>query len=374
MAKVPTPPQFVLLAFDGSNEVEFWKATRQFAASAEVRFTYFISGVFFLLDADKNIYVDPAGRNGKSNIGFGGPSLDVMKQRLEQVRLAMKEGHEIGSHANGHFDGRDYTFGQWNKEFQQFTSIMSETWQRYNKAAEPAGWKNYFAKEVSGFRAPYLSVGDRKALWKTFKEHGIDYDTSLVNNMGYWPRQIDGVWNFPLATINVAGTPKNTLSMDYNFYVAQSGGKDGPKEKFKEYEDQMVQSYVQYFNNNYFGNRAPVHIGHHFSQMNGGAYWKAMQRIARYVRKKPDVICGTYKELLSFIEKNKHRLDDYQAGNFDKPAAAPSGPAMASRSRLEMASSRLAMAPKKMPELSQKQLDLIQAKKKPRKASGCCPG
>jgi hypothetical protein len=35
--------------------------------------------------------------------------------------------------------------------------------------------------------------------------------------------------------------------------------------------------------------------------------------------------------------------------------------------------SRLVMAPKKMPELSQKQLDLIQAKKKPRKASGCCP-
>ena len=83
-----------------------------------------------------------------------------------------------------------------------------------------------------------------------------------------------------------------------------------------------------------------------------------MQRIARYVRKKPDVICGTYKELLSFIEKNKHRLDDYQAGNFDKPAAAPS---------------RLAMASQKMPELSQKQLDQIQAKKKPRKASGCCP-
>ena len=104
---------------------------------------------------------------------------------------------------------------------------MSNAWKRYNKAAEPAGWKNYFAKQVSGFRAPYLSVGGRKALWKTFKEHGIDYDTSLVNNMGYWPRQIHGVWNFPLATINVAGTPKNTLSMDYNFYVAQSGGKDG---------------------------------------------------------------------------------------------------------------------------------------------------
>jgi hypothetical protein len=61
MAKVPTPPQFVLLAFDGSNEVEFWKTTRQFAASAEVRFTYFISGVFFLLDADKNFLRGPRG-------------------------------------------------------------------------------------------------------------------------------------------------------------------------------------------------------------------------------------------------------------------------------------------------------------------------
>ncbi len=357
MAKVPTPPQFVCLAFDGSNEPEFWQATRKFAAGVGVRFTYFISGVYFLLTADKNDYVDPTGKPGKSNIGFGG-TLDMMKQRLEQVRLAMKEGHEIGSHAIGHFDGAKYTFEQWDKEFAQFTSILTNVWQRYNKAAEPAGWKNYFAKEVSGFRAPYLAVGDRKALWKTFNKHGIDYDTSLTSVLGYWPRQKDGVWNFPLASINIAGTSKTNLSMDYNFFVAQSGGKDGPKEKFKEYEDQMFQSYVNYFNHSYFGNRAPVHIGHHFSQMNGGAYWKAMQRIALHVRKKPDVICGTYKELMDFVVKNKLHLDDYQTGNFDKPSApaAPRG-----------------LAPVMVAELSQEQLDLIQAKKKPRKFSGCCP-
>jgi Polysaccharide deacetylase len=354
MAKVPTPPQFVCLAFDGSNEPEFWAATRKFAAGAGVRFTYFISGVYFLLTADKNDYVDPAGKPGKSNIGFGG-TLDMMKQRLEQVRLAMKEGHEIGSHAIGHFDGAKYTFEQWDKEFAQFTSILSNVWHRYNPAAEPAGWKNYFAKEVSGFRAPYLAVGDRKALWKTFTKHGIDYDTSLTSTLGFWPRQIQGVWNFPLASINIAGTSKSNLSMDYNFFVAQSGGKDGPPAKFKEYEDQMFQSYVNYFNHSYFGNRAPVHIGHHFSQMNGGAYWKAMQRIALHVRKKPDVVCGTYKELMNFVIKNKLHLDDYQAGNFDKPAA-PRG-----------------LAPVMMAEVSQEQLDLNQAKKKPRKFSGCCP-
>jgi peptidoglycan/xylan/chitin deacetylase (PgdA/CDA1 family) len=360
MAKVPTPPQFVCLAFDGSNEPEFWKASRQFAASAGVRFTYFISGVYFLLTEHKNDYIDALGRSGKSNIGFGG-TLDMMKQRLEQVRLAMKEGHEIGSHAIGHFDGAKYTAAQWDKEFQQFTSILTNVWQRYNKAAEPAGWKNYFAKEVSGFRAPYLAVGDRKALWQTFTKHGIDYDTSLVNNMNYWPRQIGGVWNFPLAMIKVAGTAKTTLSMDYNFFVSQSAGKEGPKEKHKEYEDQMVQSYVQYFNNNYYGNRAPVHIGHHFSQMNGGAYWRAMQRIANHVRKQPDVICGTYKELLAFVVKNKLRLDDYQAGNFDKPAA-PAARGMAP-----------VMAPKPF-LVSQARLDQVQAKKKTAKSTGCCAG
>ena len=361
MPKVPTPPQFVCLAFDGSNEPEFWNETRKFAASAGIRFTYFVSGVYFLLTADKNDYIDALGRPGKSNIGFGG-TLDMMKQRLEQVRLAMKEGHEIGSHAIGHFDGAKYTFEQWDKEFKQFTSIMSNVWNRYNNAAEPAGWKNYIAKEVSGFRAPYLAVGDRKALWKTFVKHGIDYDTSLVNNMNYWPRQIDGVWNFPLAMIKLSGSAKTPLSMDYNFFVAQSGGKDGPNEKFKEYEDQMVQSYVAYFNNNYHGNRAPVHIGHHFSQMNGGAYWRAMKRIAIYVKKQPDVICGTYKELLAFVQKNKALLGDYQAGNFTK-AVAPAAPGARS------------MAPAvAMPQVSQLRLDKFQARKRTSKSTGCCQG
>lgn len=357
MPKVPTPPQFVCLAFDGSNEPGFWKESREFASSTGVRFTYFISGVYFLLTEHKHDYIDALGQSGKSNIGFGG-TLDMMKQRLEQVRLAMKEGHEIGSHAIGHFDGAKYTFAQWDKEFAQFTSILQNVWKRYHGAAEPAGWKTYFAKELSGFRAPYLAIGDRKALWKTFNKHGIDYDTSRVDNMNYWPRQIDGVWNFPLAMIPVSGTAKKTLSMDYNFLVTQTGGKDGPKEKQKQYEDQMVQSYVTYFHNNYFGNRAPVHIGHHFSQMQGGAYWRAMKRIARYVKKKPDVICGTYKELLAFVEKNKSKLNDYQAGNFTKPVAAP---------RMAMAMA----AP--MKEFTPMQLKKIQSKKKTRRATGCCP-
>lgn len=321
MAKVPTPPQFVMLAFDGSKNVDFWKASRRFAADAGVRFTYFMSGVYFLLDRDKNDYVEPQHGRGKSNIGFGGSSLPGMKERLEQVRLAMQEGHEMASHANGHFDGKLYSFDKWDKEFKQFTGLMSGVWDRYNRPAEPAGWKSYFANEVLGFRAPLLGVGTRTALWRTLKKHRLVYDTSLVDVMGFWPKKLDGIWKFPLAGLKIVGTNKNTLSMDYNFYVAQSGGQPGPQSKHQEYEDQMYKTYVRYFEYNYYGNRAPVHIGHHFSLWNGGAYWKAMQRFARFVRGKENVVCGTYKELLRFVERNEPLLAAYQAGDFDKPAA-----------------------------------------------------
>jgi hypothetical protein len=322
MAKVPTPPQFVLLAFDGSKNVDFWKASRSFASTAGVRFTYFMSGVYFLLDADKNKYVEPKHGAGKSNIGFGGTSLSVMKDRLEQVRLAMAEGHEMASHANGHFDGSNYTITQWESEFTQFTSLMSKAWDRYNDPAEPAGWKPYFASKVLGFRAPLLGTGNGIAVGKALKTHAFHYDTSKPKEMGHWPKKIDGIWDFPLAGLRIVGSNKKTLSMDYNFYVAQSNAQTGPSSKFQEYEDQMFKTYVAYFDRSYFGNRAPIHIGHHFSLWNGGAYWKAFQRFARYASAKPNVICGTYKELLAFVDANAAKLADYEAGNFDKPTLA----------------------------------------------------
>jgi hypothetical protein len=74
------------------------------------------------------------------------------------------------------------------------------------------------------------------------------------------------------------------------------------------------------------------------------------------VTKQPDVICGTYKELLAFVQKNKANLNDYQAGNFDKPTAAPAARAIAPKAFV----------------VSQARLDQVQAKKKTRKTTGCC--
>jgi hypothetical protein len=58
--------------------------------------------------------------------------------------------------------------------------------------------------------------------------HRYIYDTSKTPPAGYWPERQNGIWNFPLAELRIAGTGKRTLSMDYSFYFAQSEGKPDP--------------------------------------------------------------------------------------------------------------------------------------------------
>jgi hypothetical protein len=125
------------------------------------------------------------------------------------------------------------------------------------------------------------------------------------------------MWVFPLGLINVAGTTKRTASMDYNFFVVQSKGLEDKANKEK-YRDQMLDSYRKYFNDNYYGNRAPVHIGHHFSKWNGGAYWEAMQSLALEVCGMPEVRCVTYQEYVRWMNDHESNIKDYAAGNFEK--------------------------------------------------------
>ncbi len=123
------------------------------------------------------------------------------------------------------------------------------------------------------------------------------------------------MWNFPLAQVRVVGSGKRTLSMDYNFYYTQSGGTSKAENK-ELYKKEMLDTYMKYFQDNYFGNRAPVHIGHHFSKWNGGAYWEAMQAFTKRVCGLPEVKCVTYNELVKFMEAHVADRAKYQAGSF----------------------------------------------------------
>jgi hypothetical protein len=310
---VQSKPQFVLLAFDGSKSLDMWEETRAFARDemkGKVKFTYFISCVYFLAGDTRKKYVEPARGAGKSAIGFGVDGPDIQR-RIGQINAAFGEGHEIASHACGHFGGAaKWSKAQWAQEFASFDRFVFGALAE-NGLPAPAGdadghtldkWK------VTGFRAPLLETSS--GLWSVLREANYRYDTSRTSDMRYQPKKIDGVWNFPLAEVRIAGTAKRTLSMDYNFYYAQSGAKPDPANAAR-YSKEMLETYLQYFEANYNGARAPLHIGHHFSKWNGGAYWDAMKAFARKVCNLPDVQCVTNAALADYLDKRSSDLVAY---------------------------------------------------------------
>lgn len=314
-ATVARPPQFVLLAFDGSYNLPFWRESRAFAQQNNLKFTYFISGVYFVPNAQKALYFAPRNGQGKSAIGWGGTAPEIA-ERYAELRLANAEGHEIASHANSHFDGSRWSAEDWSREFDQFDAIISPG----IGVTAPTNL-GFGPRDVVGFRAPQL--GHSPGLFQTMPLKSYTYDTSKSDSPSYWPQKNNGVWNFPLARLRIEGSGKGTLSMDYNFYVADSNAQPNAagKETFKR---QMIDTYMKYFQANYFGNRAPVHIGHHFSKWNGGAYWEAMQTFARRVCGQPEVKCVTYKDLAEFVESHSAEIPDYRAARFTPMPRPPS--------------------------------------------------
>ncbi len=308
----PKPPQFVLMAFDGSLSPDMWKETTDFSNEMQkstgkpFQFTYFISGVYFVSNKNKASYQSPHHKAGASAIGFGGDN-DEIQERVHLMNASYLRGNEMGSHANGHFDGSKWSYEDWKNEFDQFVDIIFNFARVNHIPPESHPEKILFGTDkVRGFRAPLLGVSP--GLWETLAENQFTYDTSRTSAPNYWPKkESQGFWNFPLAELKISGTAKRTLSMDYNFYYAQSQAKPGPKEKWAEYEKEMYDTYVSYFMQNYRGNRAPVHIGHHFSKWNGGAYWKAMKHFAETVCGLSEVRCVAYRDLADFLDGLEYR-------------------------------------------------------------------
>lgn len=366
--RVERPPQFVLLAFDGSYENSFWKESREFAQEmksrgTDMKFTYFISGVYWLheknyalympphkevqfsSDRDKQIEVERRLREANdesistaqrkrirgqySDIGFGNNPDDIA-DRVDQVNLAYEEGHEIASHANGHYkggssgsDSRKWDLQQWRSEFKQFVNLIFNVFKNngiQNRTRYSSGYA-FAPEEITGFRAPTLDTN--ADMFQALADYRFKYDTSGARSGPeegtIWPKKNKlGTWMFPLGYINIAGTNKKTASMDYNFYANQSRGIDDKANK-DVYRDQMTKSYMKYFNENYYGNRAPVHIGHHFSKWNGGAYWESMKEFASEVCAKPEVRCVTYIEYVKWLEsQGESKLASLRTGTFAK--------------------------------------------------------
>jgi peptidoglycan/xylan/chitin deacetylase (PgdA/CDA1 family) len=276
---VDRPPQFIVMAFDNCTELERWQELTDFAAELNkdgerVHFTFFVSGSNFIADSRRNIYEGPHQRRGYSRINFGGTPEQIRK-RVEYVNALYRSGHEIASHAVGHFNGASWSAGDWEKEFRAFGQILKNVGRNNGL---PGSKFEFAVTDLIGFRAPYLAKGS--ALYSALKAHGFRYDTSGIGQANAWPEKIDGLWRFNLAMLRIQGSGRGTLSMDYNFFMAQSRGAYDQR-RYDVTREQTLQTYLRYFKSNYAGNRAPLHIGHHFMNYGGGAYRRSSRLRAR---------------------------------------------------------------------------------------------
>jgi peptidoglycan/xylan/chitin deacetylase (PgdA/CDA1 family) len=319
-AEVARPPQFVMLAFDNCSELTRWQDLTDFAAEMDragkrVRFTFFVSGINYIEDADRAVYQGPGQRRGHSPINFGGSAEDVHK-RIGYINALYAEGHEIASHAVGHFNGGHWSAAQWEQELASYRGVFADADAKARSAT--AKLDVPFAKIV-GFRAPYLAVG--AGLYAALRHDGFRYDTSGIGYPDQWPQKRDTLWRFNLVMLKVHGLGRSTLSMDYNFLVAQSHGVADPRrgETFKE---QMLATYLDYFRTSYTGNRAPLNIGHHFEAYQGGVYNEALKEFARRVCGLPEVKCATYSELADFMDQQApETIAAWQKGDFPRAPA-----------------------------------------------------
>jgi hypothetical protein len=295
--------QIVLISFDGTRDNALWDKSRDMAAKSTAKFTYFLSCAYLMQRTDaQTLYDPPQKRKGTSNIGFA-TSQSEITTRLNHIWQARAEGHEMGNHACGHFDGKSWTANHWNAEFDQFRDIVSGAWMRNGVGAqEPEGWQDFAANDLKGFRAPYLSTG--KGLFKGLEDNGFDYDASTVSNGPQMPDLSEKVVKFALPLIPEGPSSRRIIAMDYNLYVRHSKAEEMP-EKSVQFEARTLAAFNAAFDKQYNGKRIPLQIGFHFVEMNAGAYWRALETFVIDVCTKPDVDCITYQEALLRMKKGR---------------------------------------------------------------------
>ncbi len=308
-------PQFVLLSFDGSKSVDIWRQTRAFedemeAQNKPLNFTYFVNAAYFFTADKKNIYQAPRMPLGLTNIGYSEDRTNI-GLRIAEVNKAVADGDEIASHTVGHFSGGSWTSDEWKQEFSSFSDILFGVEKNYPEEQFPKLTTK--TSDVVGFRAPSLSIGS--GLYQALHDTNVLYDSSETGNGKTWPtKDASGLWHIPLGRVYLNNGTVPSIAMDYNIWAYQTKNKDvyikGTPEWTAAYDD-VLAAYLRYFNTNYAGNRAPVLIGHHFEDWNDGLYWEAMKTFASDVCGKPEVRCGTFKELVTYL--NEYGVPNIQA-------------------------------------------------------------
>ncbi|WP_406303782.1 hypothetical protein OHA61_17310 [Streptomyces sp. NBC_00885] len=297
------PPQFVVFSWDGAGEdsQKLFSHFRKVGRKYDATMTYFLSGVYLLPEEKANLYDPPQHSPGRSDIGFN--DTQGIRDTVRQLSGAWQDGNEVGTHFNGHFCGNEGGVGQWSvdewkSEISQAKSFV-KNW-RTNAGLEGEQPLPFdYDKELIGARTPCLE--GRTNFVRAAAELGFRYDTSGINDQ-VWPKKDLGLWDLSLQMVPVPGRAFETLSMDYNFMVNQSGTVKGDPSKYEYWGNQMRDGLVKAFDRAYNGNRAPLIIGNHFESWNGGTYMRAVEETIATVCVKRDVKCVSFRQLADWLD------------------------------------------------------------------------
>ncbi|MFF0264406.1 hypothetical protein [Kribbella sp. NPDC004536] len=294
------PPLFVVVSFDGAGDLGLWAHWRAVAKQVNARMTFFLSGPYLYPGSHRTDYKPPYQKPGASDIGWG-DTANILG-RTKVLRDAIAEGHEIGTHANGHFCGTNgigrWTTAQWTAELSAFDRMVrtGPTLAAGKTVAPP-----FDPSTVKGMRTPCLE-GNRAAYRLAMVQRGMLYDASAPGYIA-WPRKANGVWNFPLESVTLAGTAKKTLTMDYNFWYAQTQARKAPLAQAPALKAQVLATYRAALAKSRASGNPPLFLGNHFNHWNNSVYSDALTQFVLETCKQPDVRCVSNMELAGWLAK-----------------------------------------------------------------------
>jgi hypothetical protein len=310
LAPGQAPPQFVVFSWDGSANLEsgLFPRFRSLAAEYGAAMTFFLSGIYALPESERMQYSPPQHPVGASDIGW--LSTAEVVATMSELRAAWLDGHEIGTHFNGHFCGASgvsrWSPADWASEIAQAKRFV-QTWKTNTGLAgrpDVAPLPFDYERELIGGRTPCLEGQD--GLLPTAAALGWRYDASSPGGVQIWPDQRAGLWIFPLPAVPFTGATngsQHALAMDYNFMYKQTGGDtNGDAGMFPTWRDQARDAYLAGFERAYTTNRAPLFIGNHFEQWNGGIYMDAVEEAFRRIAERPDVRLVSFRQLVGWLD------------------------------------------------------------------------
>ncbi|MGJ5756029.1 hypothetical protein FB563_7693 [Streptomyces puniciscabiei] len=300
-----TPPQFVVFSWDGAGELGTGLFPRflELARTHGAHMTFFLSGLYLLPEDKKRLYDPPNNPLGASDIGY--LTDGHLKETLKYVRQAWLDGHEIGTHFNGHFcEGpgsvANWTRAQWHSEIEQARSFV-KSWRTHTGWHDEPSLPFDYDKELVGGRTPCL-LGQSNLL-PVARELGWRYDASSPGGLQRWPRKRHGVWDLPLQSIPFPGHTFEVLSMDYNMLANQSKNSTrAPSYNYPYWRAQATQAYLAGFQRAYETNRAPLFIGNHFEHWNGGIYMDAAEEALRQIADREDVRLVSFRQFVDWLD------------------------------------------------------------------------